>query len=732
MAELPDRKQQNQAFLQELERQRLNKDCLRSIDLRGKVAGECQAYQFGGRVHYLDDRAYLLVKQLMSRFDGRYTVGVFEALFKALKQLTPTQQSTNGPAEQGPQLLSLDKAIERSEARIVYSTPVQLRLDDVLYHGHTIDIALNAIRVSLRRSYSLQLQDELSVSFVDFQQLDSGEPLPQIHYRVIKLEHDSHHTTAVLSRIPDDQDTFIDRLQQWLETQTGQRQQDIDNEILNLQARLYQRLWLTQLSAPILWLGESDSPEPLLAFHLMPPAQETLASWQGLQSDWLQKLPLMTLAKGAAAIITAFDKHQSFSAPLAQTASVSKLINWHLAQTESRLLLINACAVSIDKPAARSTAATIAEIDRELSQQYLYRLGRIQRRVTVTDLTSVMQHMMPSDKVSDSQLNNLQTLRLFIDSASFTPETLDAYIQRDKARYYIRTPVIVRAGEQQWSINTLDASADGLAISLPADSGIKMNQRLLIDFERWQTLTDKVRLSAIPYEVRNTLYWQGSLRLGLQRIKNNCPESLNQFFDWAIKKNQEKLNVNQDDKIKAAQSRLYSLALMPTLPSIPLFLGFDSEGQRQIQVVGETQINHAARDEGLWQALNREQLRLAEQLKQLSSSQPGLSRSTLYAYTAHNEQWVLTFEEDFQNARDKALFIQRGLAASNFKVFATQLTAIKSQDAEQQADLMTELLQWRPQRAHKVASIRQQLSHLLGLLELTDITAVITAFYQQA
>ncbi len=730
MAELPDRKQQNQAFLQELERQRLNKDCLRIIDLRGKVPGECQAYEFGGRVHYLDDRAYLLVKQLMSRFDGRYTVGVFEALFKALKQLTPSQESTTGP-EQGPPRLSLDKAIERSEARIVYSTPVELRLDDVLYHGHTIDIALNAIRVSLRRSYSLQLQDELSVSFIDFQQ-HNGELFAPLHYRVIKLEHDSHHTTAVLSRVSDDQDEFATWLQQWLESQAGQRQQDVDNEIINLQGRFYQRLWMTRLSAPILWLGEADSPEPLLAFHLMPPARETLAGWQELQTDWLQKLPLMPLAKGAAAVITAFDQQQSFSAPLAQTDAVRKLINWHLAQPASRLLLLQASAVSIDKSAAQSAAADIAEVDQEQSRQCLYRAGRIQRRVTVTDLQPAMQHIMPGDKVSATQLNNLQTLRLFINNASLTPETLDAYIQRDKARYYIRTPVTVRAGAQQWSINTLDASADGLAISLPADSGIKMNQRLLIDFERWQTLTDKMKLSAIPYEVRNTLYWQGSLRLGLQRLKNNCPESLNQFFDWVIKKNQKKLNANQDDKIKTAQSRLYSQMLMPTLESIPLFLGFDGEGQRQIQLVGETQANHAATEHGLWQTLNSEPLKLAEQLKQLNNSQSGCISTALYAYKTQNEQWILAFEDDFLNARDKALFIQRGLAASNFKVFAAQLTAIKNQDAEQQADLMTELLQWRPQRAHKVANIRQQLSHLLGLLELTDITAVITAFYRRS
>ncbi|MCX4193796.1 PilZ domain-containing protein [Methylophaga sp. OBS1] len=729
MAELPDRKQQNQAFLQELERQRLNKDCLRIIDLRGKVAGECQAYEFGGRVHHLDDRAYLLVKQLMSRFDGRYTIGVYEALFKALKQLAPAEDAVVN-VEPRPKILSLDKSIQRAETRIVYTTPIALRLDDVLYHGHTIDMAVNAIRVSLRRSYTLQLEDEVAVTFIDFAEQNEGSLMSQLPYRVIKLDHDASYTTAVLSRIRDGEDAFAEWMQQWLEAQAGHRQQDIDNDILNLQAGFYQRLWLAELSCPLLWLAEGNSPEPLSAFHLMPSARSQLAGWQTLQADWLQKLPLMALAKGAGTILAAFDNAVSFSAPLAQTDSVKKLINWHLAQPLSRLLLLNATEVSIDKTAAQYAAEVIAEEDPEESRQCLYRAGRTQRRVMVTDLQPAMQHLQPTETVTAAQLNPLQTLKPIIDSLNLTPDTLDSYIQRDKPRFYIHTPVTVSVGAQQWSVTTLDASADGLAVSLPADCGIKLHQRLLIDFTRWQTLTDKVKLSAVPYEVRNSLYWQGTLRLGLQRIKSNCPESLNQFFNWVIKKNQQKLNANQDHKIKTAQNRLYSQALLPTLESIPLFIGTDTDGQRQIQLVGETRRNQAASLRGLWQALNAEPLRLTEQLKQLNTSECGLIQSTLYAYADNHDSWMLAFETDFQTSRDKAVFIQRGLAATRFKVFISQLTPVKSQDTEQQADLMAKLLQWRPQRAHKVAAIRQQLSHLQGLLQLTDITASISAFYR--
>lgn len=732
MAEPSDRRQQNQAFLQELEKQRLNKDCLRIIDLRGKVVGECQAYEFGGRIHYLDDRGYLLVKQLLNRFNGRYTIGVYEAFYKALKQLDSVASTVTESQARRPEFLHLDKFIERAEARIVYSTPVQLRIEDMLYHGHTVDMAINAIRISLRRSYSLHLGDRVAITFLEFEQQDGSLPFDQVYYQIIKLEHDAHYTTAVLRRDQDNGDAFVDWLGHWLDTHASDRPRDSDNELINLQTGFYQRLWLRKLAAPLLWLGEADSPDPLIALHLALPARDRFDGAQAkAATNWLGKLPLLSLTEEAGTLITAFDSQHSFTVPLTETATANKLINWYLAQADSCLLLLDLRTVNVDKALEKATSSAINDVDTEQARLFQQRCKQLRYRVAITDLSPAMQHLTPNDIITAAQLKNEDTLTGFITSSAVEPESLDTYIHRHKARYYIHTPVTVHLDDgQQWSVTTLDVSADGLAIRLPGEVKMALNQRLHIDFDRWQTMTDKVRLSHIPYQVKNTLYWQGSLRLGLQRIKSSCPESLNQFFDWVIHLNQEKLTANQDDQIKMAENRFYSQTLLPTLNRLPLFLGFDSQGQRHIQLVGVTDSNAASNYQGLWQALEAAQLRLGEQLKRLVNTQQDICQTTLYAYADREDQWTLAFEDDFLLPHDKALFIQRGLSAPQFKVFSADLTVIKSQDIEQQEDLMTGLMQWRQQRAHRVSTIRQQLSHLLGLLELTDITAVISAFYQ--
>lgn len=729
MAELSDRKQQNQAFLQELERQRLNKDCLRIIDLRGKVTGECQAYQFGGRRHYLDDRGYLLVKQLMAHAGGRYTVGVYEALFKALKQLDDVSPDDVHESSVAP-VLSLDTPLKRAEDRIQYSTPILLHLDDVLYHGHTVDMAINALRISFKRTYSLHQGDEVRIEFADFFQQHGEAFLQNVPYRIIKLEHDANYTTVVLSRSEQADPAFSRWLEQWLATHTTQRQVDIDNELINLQTVFYQRLWLSRLSHPVLWLGAAEMTQPLLNIHMLPAANDLLQRWQGNFAQWLQQLPLVQLAKSPVDWLLVFDQEHSYSVPLSQTTASKKLLNWHLSRPGSQLYLLKPAPLSLDENKRRQTLSMVASVNNSYAQELERRLQQIRMQVSVIDLGPAFANTSANLNITVNKLSHLRTLTSFFDEDLPEPATLHPQIQRDTTRFYIRTPVNVHIGDRQWPLQTLDVSADGLAISMPADVRIPLNQRILVDFVRWQTLTKKVKLDSIPYQVKNKLQWQGEQRLGLQRLKQNCPQSLNDFFDWVIAKNQPNLRQNHDDVINSAESRLYSHSLLPTLVSLPLFLGIDTEGRRYIELIGATQANQAEENSSFWQAFPSILPRLGDRLKTDIPEDNDCVQTTLYGYQSRKGDWTLMLEQDFLHSRNKTLFIQRGLAAETFRVFRCTLTPLKGNEAFAEKDLIEQLQQWRQQRAHRVKFIRQQMGQLFCLAELTDITSVVTAFHQ--
>jgi hypothetical protein len=726
MAELSDRKQQNQAFLQELERQRLNKDCLRIIDLRGKVAGECQAYQFGNRTHYLDDRAYLLARQLMARFDGRYTVGVYEALFQALKQLEQSQQAEQDDKQLLP-VTALDQPLQRAEERIVFSTALQLRLGDVLYHGYSIDLSVNAIRVSLKRTFSLQREDIVTVSFADLYQQYALPLLQDVRYQITKLEQDDIYTTVVLRRESRD-DAFAQWFTEWLSHHSSQRQIDVDNELINLQSQFYQRLWLGCLGDPVLWLGATSLSQPLQALTLSPSAPGLLQQHQGSLAQWLQCLPLQLSEKGAD-LLVAFDDDQSYSVTLDNHHAVVKLIQWQLNRPHAQLLLLRPTLLNLDNEAIRAACQQIKPLEPDYAATLSQRARRISQRLRIIDLKPLFRHSRKVGENSDKALAGLQTLKSFINADLPAPSPLTSFIQRGNTRFHIHTPVTVHASDQQWQLDTVDVSADGLAIKMPADVPITLNQRLQIDFNRWQTLTKKVNLSAVPYQVKNIHFWEGELQIGLARIKNNCPESLNQFFDWVIKQNQDKLRADTNDVISTAESQLFGQALLPTLDSVPLFIGLNPQGQRQLQLIGATRDNFAAQHPGLWQALASAQAKLAAVLKQANDNDNGCYDSFLYAYD--NKGWTLALEQDFADPRDKAIWIQRGMAADCFRVFRCRITVLKAADSESETDLLEQLQQWRQQRAHRVRDIRQQLNQLLAMVELSDISDVVTAFYAQ-
>lgn len=722
MAEQPTRKQQNQAFLQELEKQRLNKPCLRIIDLRGKVAGECQAYEFGDRVHYLDDRAYLLVKQLMARFDGRYTNGVYEALFKALKQLNESPAASASSEE--PRFLSLDQAVQRSDSRITLSTPVKLRLNDMLYHGHTVDLSAKAIRVACKRTFSLESGDRLKVEFTELPQQPEHVGPQQITYRIIKLEHDDSHTRLVLKQDAEHND-LTGALTQWLEQQASPRQQNVDNELLNLQAQFYQRLWLSHLRSPLLWLSSRSPSSPLLRLHLAPAAEALLAANGLSEIDWFAKLPLQHMLEKGGCMICVFNQHHSFSVSIDQASATQDLINWHIATAGSQLLLLQATPVTLSQQqlndclAALSTEQHASDVTTEL--KHLHSL------ITVCDLSPCFSHTIATNSVETEDLHEWQTQASDLLQIP-EPTPLRPYIQRNKTRFYIHTPVTVQGKDNHWQLETVDVSADGLAIRSPETVSVSLNQRLQVGFSRWQSLTNKVKLDAIPYQIKNIRHWQGQQQLGLERIKNNCPESLNRFFDQVIEQNQQSLRHNHQDMIMAAESQLLSDAAVKALDSVPVFVGVDDEGQRRIVFIGNTETNQADSYRDYWLALEPLTSHWQTVLTQSSGQQQGNMTSSIYSYR-NGQHWTHALEQDFSQPREKSLFIQRALSADAFKVMQTTITLLQGPVAEQEQDLLSRLHQWRSLRPHRTQALRKQLNQLILLLEMTDISPVIKLHY---
>jgi len=67
-------------FLNKMEEMRIRKPCFETIDMRGKVRGECQRSMLNNREFYLDDVSYGLYQDGLNACNGTFTVGTYESI----------------------------------------------------------------------------------------------------------------------------------------------------------------------------------------------------------------------------------------------------------------------------------------------------------------------------------------------------------------------------------------------------------------------------------------------------------------------------------------------------------------------------------------------------------------------------------------------------------------------------------------------------------------------------
>ena len=174
-------------FLRRVEESRLTRPCFQTIDLRGRVAGECHRYAFNDRVHYLDELAFQIFEQGLREHNGVYTVGTFEEIMGCTATLEDQQTKsetlqrrrdeveqqrrertcTTAPGGAGgedrkrgssecdaaavlvenPQLLPLGYFRRRGHPRLCYACAVVLQRGNIRVNGITGDISVSGVRV---------------------------------------------------------------------------------------------------------------------------------------------------------------------------------------------------------------------------------------------------------------------------------------------------------------------------------------------------------------------------------------------------------------------------------------------------------------------------------------------------------------------------------------------------------------------------------------------------------
>lgn len=721
------RTQQNQAFLDQLERQRLNKPCLRVIDLRGKVSGECQPYLIDGREHFLDDRAYLLLNRLIERGGNGLTVGVYETLMKALRKLDAQQTATIEDDEQpllkrqpgDPQLLPFDQPVTRREIRIRHSTPLEIHAGDVVYHAGSLDISTQAIRASMKRAFTLQTGQAVRVSFPAFQQETDEVAFHDIAFFIKSIDHTQTHSRLILIRETADHQDFTQWLEQWVADHSSPDSVDLDSALFNIAREFYLRLLCLGLSTPLCWLD--DKTQAVRFFHLMPATQHFVASLGTLRPSLFEALPLISTHAATPQLVCVTDRNEVITASFDDKADIRSVIVSYQQQGRVLLLLEKQPAAFAEQQLAE-TLSIIAGEDKSRAEHLKSQLESISTVVLISDI-STMATNLPAINVTALAPFPTQTLQQPLPQ----PQTLKLFINRERDRYVIHTPIRLHTAHAQFDLTTNEVSTHGLSVKMAGDQKLTPDSRVFLDFTRWDQQS-KLDLTKIPYVVRNQTVWQGEKRLGLERMRHNCRPEINAFFDRVLDKNRPSLQVRHDDIAQSHQSRLFATELSRELSETVLFFGMDANNQRILQAVGVTAANKADSLQSFWEALSLFAPRLTETIKPLSANPESPVSIGIYAYRFQND-WQISTEMLMENAQSKSLFIHRALAAPEQLFLHCTLVPSRPEALDAETDLRQQLLGLRRHSSHKVREIRETLHSLFAVGQLRDIRPLIEAVY---
>lgn len=272
-------------FLHKMEEKRIRKPCFETIDMRGKVPGECQRYLLHNREFYLDDTSYGLYQDGIKTYNGTFTVGTYEAIVngshtnRAMREAQnarelaaqhKTQQEratsavargamgTMGTAQDAqpgaaretvaelyqPELIPLGYFKRRREDRLQYVTAVQIQVNGQTYNGTTRDISVCGLQIVLKGMYRFAAGTQVQIGFPSLQEQEMRLDLSHLRYRIVASEQRDVECQLRVQLLEDSApDGFAAYVGELIARYKHKYKLDVEDDYWSVCSWLYERLY---------------------------------------------------------------------------------------------------------------------------------------------------------------------------------------------------------------------------------------------------------------------------------------------------------------------------------------------------------------------------------------------------------------------------------------------------------------------------------------------------------
>ncbi|MGS2720892.1 PilZ domain-containing protein [Paraglaciecola aestuariivivens] len=770
-------------FLLKMELMRLARPCIRLIDLRGLVDGQCKIYEHEGKEHFLDELAIETFERQVRIF-GEYTIGVYEAVtntennFRVIykKEQLAARNKRNTSVVEAPKqehfhapLIDFANFAQRAEERMNFSVNIEMFTElNKSVQATTIDVSVNGLKVKASKEHLFKPDEKLTVQFRGLEKEYLLDKRQGVSYVISSVESTKDAQRLNLKRQFDVPFPSFDKFfERFIHGNKRRYKVNLDNTIKAIQNKTYEQYYIPNFaSIPIFidQIGDKFEPRYALANDCN---REEIQYWanelQDLKVGYLLSQSrikqALSLPKGQQELfIFVFnhiknDKVYFYSATHSELEAKPELkkvfLGYGARKASWRIYKLQMTAVDPEQSyrplsIGNSINDKVKRQNQKPSPRLMSRLKNIKHIAVLTNITDEpsTQHYQKY-KIKREQLAQL---KVFGHPRNKPPAAVTVYRfkyfnQRRETRFLLRTAVQVNIDNLTFEGHTEDISTKGLRIELdkffPQSAKAKVN----LSFPQLQSVTSKFDLSDLPYVVRHVS--KDHHVLHLQNFVTEQSNTARRFFEALIKSNRSKLRAYRDEEevpgIGEALRNIYAhnvlnLAYFLRKEGVDVVPDRVATSQTDTRLLKLLQFKSENEQVNLYPIFRNNKLHhdfIPHTLANVKPNDRPQMRELFIAFDPSKERLADAvnsyYAEQFTQAELKRQFISQALLNGQFIAVKVFLARTGRPDFE---TMQSELNYVSVYAVHKAKLLEEQLWNVTAMGDLVDITDEVLRRYE--
>jgi hypothetical protein len=769
-------------FLIKMEIKRLARPCLRSIDLRGQVDGECKIFEYKGITHYLDDVAIETFEQQIRVF-GLYCFGVYESVLatennfrvmreKAEENRQQTSEDASKPKSQLSQFdiynLNMLGYARRQHERMNFAVALEIFTEtNSSIRATSIDISNNGLKVKLTKEQLFKPGDILSVYFRGLEAEYALDKKHGIGYSVIAISRRKEFQILQLKRLKEAQNAGFDQfLEKFIHGNKRRYKVNMENTIEAIIDKSCEQYFSPSCPSLPVFIEHKDkklTPRFAMANEVN---RQILSYWTDenneLRLGYLinsERLSYLVANKftNRALFVYVFNHVQQGKVYFYSVSDVElerhpelRNIFWGFGSRKVSWRVYKIQLSDMDPAQAHAPLSIPDSVGNKIKRQntppaprLMSKLINLKYIAQIADVTSdTGQQRYSQLKIERS---NLKSLRLFGHPRNKVPFPIKAFRykfneQRIENRYMLRTVIQLQARGQTITGISEDVSVNGLRIEIDGEYHGDMNMRVVIGLPKLQEITRKYDITNLQYRVVHCSHDRNVLHL--RTVAGEDGQPARKFFEDLIKQNKSQLKTYPDEEEIPGIGHALRCIHAKNPPSLAFLLS--KEGVRFMPKIGVLNkdnlrianlCNYFAEEnhlnlEFLFRDRNLEEPFIQRSIKQVKTEHQPQQKELYISFNPADKDprmvIIPRYDHRFKNDTARVEFIKEALKRGQF----IALTLVISTTGKPDLDMIQAELNYVSVYAiHKAKELEEKLWSIGACIHGIDVTDEVLSRY---